>query len=98
MNRRDFFTTASVAAGAMASNRVFASDHKKGHKMSKLKGTLKSGDRQKLLSSVNKCIEVGEECLAHCAAMLASGDTSMGECKKCADACADCIKVCESLA
>lgn len=35
-----------------------------------------------LLEAVEACIARGEACLAHCLAMLAGGDTTMGTCAK----------------
>lgn len=45
-----------------------------------IKPRIHGDDAKAIAESTEKCISTGKACLAHCAAMLAKGDTSLAEC------------------
>src|SRR5262245_49597072 len=74
MSRRDLLMGSAgtmVVAGLSGTPAMAAEEHA-GH----------GGRPQGLIDATNACVAVGEECLAHCLAMFASGDTSLAACAK----------------
>jgi Cys-rich four helix bundle protein (predicted Tat secretion target) len=69
MHRREFM----VASGALAVSGVAAAAPDAGSALAKGAGLVELG---------SACIQVGEECQAHCFQQLAAGDTSLAGCAK----------------
>ena len=87
MNRRDLLAAVAgtVVAAGLSPRSVEAADHA-GHP---------GGVHTDLIAAARGCVDVGDDCLAHCLAMFKSGDTTLAAC---AHAVAEMIPVCNAVA
>ncbi|MEO5349768.1 MAG: four-helix bundle copper-binding protein [Magnetococcus sp. YQC-3] len=90
MNRREFMSTAGVAATAvlLAQNAIAAEkpDAHAGHDHPK--------PNLPLIQSAAHCMMVGQMCIQHCMMVFSTGDTSLIECAK---SVSDLLTVCNAL-
>jgi len=74
MDRRTFFTAAGATVAALSTGAAVAHPGHDHPAPSPLLATI--------VNTANHCAHTGEACIAHCMALLASGDTSMADCNR----------------